>query len=501
MEFYVSKSGLDQCGEALLAVGLAEDREKLPPAVVRLDEALGGAIAAVLDAGDFRGKKKEIRTVHCRAGDGAPERVVLVGLGKRADLDPEVLRRAAAEAALEAKKLRTGRIAFALPFADGLPVDEQARAIVEASTLALYEFRRFLSKEPEDRVAVERLTLVSHDDTDEDEIGPAVSLGRIAADCENFCRDLGNTPAGVATPTWMAERAAAMAGEFGLAVTVIDRPEMEESKMGGLLGVAQGSAEPPKMVVLEHNAGRKDLPTICLVGKGVTFDSGGISIKPAQNMHEMKFDKCGACAVIGAMRAAAMLDLPLHVVGITPFAENMPGGAAYRPGDVLEISNGKTIEVLNTDAEGRLLLADGLVKAASYAPDAVVDLATLTGACMIALGQHCAGLMSPDDGLAAKLFAAGERSGERVWRLPLYPEYREQLESSVADMTNLGGRFGGAITAAALLKEFAGEGAWAHLDIAGVAWRDSDRDYLRKGGTGFGVRLLVEFLRNWQTGE
>jgi leucyl aminopeptidase len=229
----------------------------------------------------------------------------------------------------------------------------------------------------------------------------------------------------------------------------------------------------------------------------VTFDTGGISIKPGLNMHEMKYDKSGACAVIGAMRAVALLDLDLHVVGISPLVENMPSGTAYRPGDVLTCSNGKTIEVLNTDAEGRLILADGLVKATTYEPGAIVDLATLTGACVVALGKHHAGLMSNDDELAAKLTAAGESSGERLWRLPLAREYKEQIKSDVADMKNIGGRDAGTITAACLLAEFVGECNWAHLDIAGTASRDSDRDYLRKGGTGFGVRLLIDFLKNY----
>jgi leucyl aminopeptidase len=252
-------------------------------------------------------------------------------------------------------------------------------------------------------------------------------------------------------------------------------------------------------VILEHNAGRDDLDTICLVGKGVTFDTGGISLKPGPNMHLMKFDKSGACAVLAAMRGVALLNLPLHVVGITPLCENMPGGAAYRPGDVLTCSNGKTIEVLNTDAEGRLILADGLVRATKYAPKAIVDLATLTGACMIALGAGACGLMSNDDDLAAKLEAAGRETGERAWRLPLFADYREQVKSDVADMKNVGGKPAGAITAACILSEFVEEYPWAHLDIAGVAWRETDRDYLRRGGTGFGPRLLIEFLKNWRS--
>jgi leucyl aminopeptidase len=268
--------------------------------------------------------------------------------------------------------------------------------------------------------------------------------------------------------------------------------------MGGILAVGGGSAHPPKMVILKWNGAREDLDTLCLVGKGLTFDSGGISIKPGDGMDCMKYDKAGACVVLGAMRAAAKLRLPLRLIGIMALAENMPSGSAYRPGDILRLSNGKTIEILNTDAEGRLVLADALVLAAAHRPKAIVDLATLTGACVIALGNHIAGMVASDDSLAARLSAAGDASGERVWRLPILADHREQIKSTFADMKNIGGREAGAITAACLLEEFTGGIPWAHLDIAGVSWREKERDYLPKGGTGWGVRLLLDFLRHWR---
>jgi leucyl aminopeptidase len=492
MEIYVKPSTLAECGEPVLTVGLFEGAESLPDDVAALDEALGGILSRVTGDAGFRGKPKETHVLFSAATDGAPERIVLFGLGKPEDLTAESFRRAVGDAAVRARGLRAGSVAFSLSAGDVIPATEQARAVVESSLMALYEYTRYRSETPEDQVPVERLTLVF--DGDED-LGPAVAAGRIGGECANFCRDLQNTHAGDATPTWMAEQASAMAAEVGLSVTVLERDEMEKAGMGGVLGVAQGSAEPPKMVILEHNAGKEGVPTVCLVGKGVTFDTGGISIKPGLNMHEMKYDKSGACAVIGAMRAVALLDLDLHVVGITPLVENMPSGTAYRPGDVLTCSNGKTIEVLNTDAEGRLILADGLVKATEYEPDAIVDLATLTGACVIALGKHHAAVLSNDDELTGKLIQAGSDVGERLWRLPLGKEYKEQIKSDVADMKNIGGRDAGTITAACLLAEFVGECKWAHLDIAGTASRDSDRDYLRKGGTGFGVRLLTEFLK------
>jgi leucyl aminopeptidase len=498
MEIYVRKSTLAECAEPILAVGLFEDGGDLPADVAALDEVSGGLISRVLEAGDFKGKPKESRLLYMPPADGAPERILLFGLGKREDVTTEELRRAVGDAAVAGRGHRAGSVAFSLPDVPTIPSADLARAIVESSLLALYEFNRYRSELPEDRVPVERLTLVVGDGSEEDAIGSGVSLGKVAAESANFCRDMQNTHAGDATPTWMAEQAETMAKEVGLDVTIIDQAQMEAENMGGVLGVAQGSDEPPKMVILEHNAGRDDLPTVCLVGKGVTFDTGGISLKPGLNMHEMKYDKSGACAVIGAMRAVALLGLPLHVVGITPLVENMPSGGAYRPGDVLTCSNGKTIEVLNTDAEGRLILADGLVKATQYEPNAIVDLATLTGACVIALGKQCAGLLSNNDDLAGMLSAAGDVSGERVWRLPLHKEYKEQIKSDVADMKNIGGRDAGTITAACLLAEFVGDCAWAHLDIAGTASRDSDRNYLRKGGTGFGPRLLIEFLRSYE---
>jgi len=494
MEIYVKPSSLAECGEPVLAVGLFEGAESLPAEVAALDEAVGGLVSRVTSDPGFRGKPKEMRVLYAPESGAGPERILLYGLGKPEDVTLETIRRSVGNAAVEARGLRAGTVAFALPAGDALPAADQARAVVESTLLALYEFTRYRSEPPEDAVTVERLILVVSGDED---LGPAVSAGRVAGECANFCRDLQNTHAGDATPTWMAEQAAAMASEVGLRFQVLDRDEMSAAGMGGVLGVAQGSAEPPKMVILEHNAGNAGLDTVCLVGKGVTFDTGGISLKPGLNMHEMKYDKSGACAVIGAMRAVAQLDLPLHVVGITPLVENMPSGEAYRPGDVLTLGNGKTIEVLNTDAEGRLILADALVKAAEYEPDAIVDLATLTGACVVALGKHHAAVLGNDDDLAAKLIGAGEASGERVWRLPLTKEYKEQIKSDVADMKNIGGKDAGTITAACLLAEFVGECRWAHLDIAGTAWRDSDRDYLRKGGTGFGVRLLIQFLSDF----
>ncbi|MCZ7667652.1 MAG: leucyl aminopeptidase [Chloroflexi bacterium] len=296
----------------------------------------------------------------------------------------------------------------------------------------------------------------------------------------------------------MAQIATQIAEEHNMQLIVGGRKWAAEHKMGAFLAVAQGAGFPPKFIVLEHNGGRDDLPTIVLVGKGITFDTGGITIKPGQNMGAMKSDMGGAAAVLGAMKTVGLLNLPLHVVGVTPCTENMPDAHAYRPADVITASNGKTIEIISTDAEGRMVLADALVYAKKYKPDAVIDLATLTGACVVALGAGmAAGLFSSDDALRDRLLAASEHTHERLWPLPLWSDYQEAIKSDVADMKNSGGRMGGVATSAIFLKQFVDYDAWAHLDIAGMALAEKPQGYVTKGGTGFGVRLLVDMLLNW----
>ena len=295
----------------------------------------------------------------------------------------------------------------------------------------------------------------------------------------------------------LADLARDMAAQHGLSCEILDRHQMEDLGMGALLSVTQGSHKPPYMIILEHNKSRETLPTVVLVGKGITFDSGGLDLKPIDSIEKMKDDMAGGAAVLATLRAAALLKLPLHIVGLVPVTENMPGPEATRPLDVVRSMSGKTIEIVNTDAEGRLILADALTYAARYKPAAVVDVATLTGAVAIALGEAAAGLMTPDDDLADRLRRAGEVSGERVWRLPLFEEYDEKIESDVADVKNVGGRPAGAIIGAMFLKKFAEGYPWAHLDIFGVAWAEKARAYVQKGSTGFGVRLLVQFLREW----
>ncbi|MEJ2209370.1 MAG: leucyl aminopeptidase, partial [Anaerolineae bacterium] len=355
-----------------------------------------------------------------------------------------------------------------------------------------------------DRPDPEMFTLVEYDPDQAEAVEAGALAGLIVAEAACLARDLVNRPANYATPTDLAEVAMEIAAEFdNMRCQVLSEEDADELGMGAFLGVAQGSEEEAAFIILEHNPGREDLDTVVLVGKGITFDTGGISLKPAENMDRMRGDMGGGAAVLATMYAVGELELPLHVVGLVPATENMPGGRAYKPGDVLMALNGKTIEVLNTDAEGRLILADALAYAARFEPQAVVDLATLTGACVIALGRGvAAGLFSNDDDLTAHLLAAAEDSGERLWRLPLYDDYLATLKSLTADLSNTGGRYGGVGASAMFLQQFAEGYPWAHLDIAGMSFEDRPNSpqrpaHLQKGATGFGVRLLLQFLRDW----
>jgi leucyl aminopeptidase len=312
-----------------------------------------------------------------------------------------------------------------------------------------------------------------------------------------MARDMVSSPPADMTPTVIAGKAREISRQFGLKLKVLERKQMEKLGMGALLGVARGSAQPPKFIIVEYRKGGKK-PFIALVGKTITFDSGGISIKPAENMDRMKDDMSGGAAVLGAIRTAAALRLPLNIVGLLPATENMPGGRAYKPGDVLRTMSGQTIEILNTDAEGRLILADALAYACRYKPAVIVDIATLTGACNIALGQEATGMLGTDEKFKQKLRDSGQRTGERVWELPLWEEYYELIKSDIADMKNTGGRGGGVITAAALLSKFVQKYPWVHLDIAATSWSEKDRPYSPKGATGIGVRLLTQFLRDYE---
>jgi leucyl aminopeptidase len=420
---------------------------------------------------------------------GTP-RVLVVGLGKREDADAERLRVAAAVAVREAKRLEAGSLAWALPqFADA---EAAAAALVTGTILGAYSFDRFRKADPEapKGAGPESLTLLAPEG-----VAAAAEAARVGAEAQNRARDLQSTPANVATPSFLAARAEEIAaGSDKVTVDVLGREEIAAMGMGGLTAVSQGGAEDPRLIVLRYSGGGSG-PTLGLVGKGVTFDTGGISLKPGAGMHEMKYDMSGAAAVLESVAAIAELGLEVDLIAIVPSTENMPSGTAIKPGDVITQYNGVTVEVNNTDAEGRLILADALAYAVELGADRIVDLATLTGAVVIALGSTFAAVIANDDELAAELSGAGETSGELTWRLPLHAEFKEMMKGNVADLSNLASkRKAGTITAASFLEEFVGKTPWAHVDIAGTAW-DVGREYTGKDASGYGVRLLVELAK------
>ncbi|MCB8927826.1 MAG: leucyl aminopeptidase [Ardenticatenaceae bacterium] len=497
MKIVVSQGEIQASAADTIIVNLFNDVTTPSGATGAIDQALDGAISELIASGDLTGKAGEVGVLYPR-GAMAAKRVLVVGLGQRDGFGLEGVRQAAANGIKQAHKLKAKNITTIVHGAGvgNLDVEAAAQATVEGSLLATYRFAA-TKQEPEPPHEIESLTIVEFDG---DKV-TAIEAGSIQAQAiaagVALARDLVNMPPNVATPTKMAETAESIASEYNLKITVGDRAWAAERKMGGFLAVAKGAGEPPKFIVLEHNGDREDLDTIVLVGKGITFDTGGISIKPTANMGAMKSDMGGAAAVLGAMKVVGAMNLPLRVIGITPCTENMPDANAYRPADVITASNGTTIEIISTDAEGRMVLADGLVYATNYNPKAVIDLATLTGSCVVALGSGmAAGLFSTDDSLRDKLVAAGTAVHERVWPLPLWDDYKDAIKSDVADIKNSGGRMGGVATSAIFLKQFT-DYNWAHLDIAGMALSDKGSAYTPRGGTGYGVRLLVELLRHW----
>jgi len=466
----------------LLAVGIHSGEG--PP------EGLSGAAQPAVSNEDFTGKRGQTSLLY--AGDLlAARRLLLVGLGDRSSFTSERLRRTAASVARRARTLKARSVAFALTTPEGSDIRGAARAAAEGAVLGLYRFEKYKTKNNEDEDP-ESFDLVIGGSEDEGAASAGAEVGARVASGSVLARDLANEPSNTATPAFLAERAREIGDRYGMAVTVLDRAGIESEGLTGLATVGRSASNEPRFLVLEHRKGGGGSPVV-IVGKAVTFDSGGISIKPTTGMEDMKFDMGGGAAVLGAMEAVGALDLPLDVVAIVPATENLPGGDAFKPGDVLTMANGKTVEILTTDAEGRLILADALVYARRYEPAAVVDCATLTGACVVALGAHASGLMGNDEDLVAEVQTAGEATGERAWPLPLFEEYTEQIEGDTADIKNSGGRGGGALTAGAFLKEFA-DFPWAHLDIAGTAYGKKGNAYTAKGATGAPARLLVEFL-------
>jgi len=478
-----------------LLVVPAFENEALDGAIPGLDAATGGEVGRARASGEIRGRLYDLFVTPAVGAAWKTSRIAIAGAGKAAEFTGEHLRKLAAASALAARARRVARVAFVLrgPLggADGV------QAVTEGLWLAAFSVDQYKSGERMGPPADELTVVVP--DGDARRLQAALERGRILGEASNFARELANEPANVLTPRVFADRAASAVAAAGVGVEVLDEKAIERLRMGLLLGVARGSVEPPRLLVMTHQpAGAPASPTLGLVGKGVTFDTGGISIKTADGMERMKDDMAGGAAVVAAMRAIGQLGAPIRVVGVVPMTENMPGGRATKPGDVLTGAGGKTVEVLNTDAEGRLILADALWYAQQLGATHLVDVATLTGACVVALGKVVSGLFGRPDAWRNTVNEVANRAGDRAWPMPLYDEYVEQMHSEIADLVNTGGRAGGACTAAAFLKEFTGDLPWAHFDIAGTAWADEAKPFQPKGPIGVAVRTLAELPFTWQ---
>ena len=490
MEFSIKGGSPEKQRSACVVVGVFESRKLTGPAKA-IDQASGGYLTEILRRGDMEGKSGNTLLLQKVPGTAA-DRVLLVGLGKEREFNDK-LYRDAVRAAMRSL-LDTGA-ADATVYLPELPIKKRGIGwrIAHATTVVLdsmYRFDRLKSKSDAPRPSLKKLVFTVANRADATAGEEGLRRGLAVGHGVGLARDLGNLPANLCTPAYLADQAREIAKAYSFKCQVLEQSDMEQLGMGSLLCVTRGSAQPPKLIVLQHQGGKKNDKPVVLVGKGITFDTGGISLKPAAEMDEMKFDMCGAASVLGSLKAVGEMQLPLNVVGIVPTCENMPGGTATKPGDVVTSMSGQTIEILNTDAEGRLILCDALTYAERFEPDIVLDIATLTGACVIALGHVCHGLYANDESLARDLLGAGNDAHDRAWQMPLWDDYQEQLKSNFADMANVGGRPAGSVTAACFLSRFTKKYRWAHLDIAGTAWKSGKE----KGATGRPVPLLTEFL-------
>ena len=487
----VEKARIDQKQTSLLVIGVFEGDQDFPHSK-DLDSSVSSSIRETLENKEFRGIFGSSIVVYT-LGKGPMKKIMLLGLGKREKFTDESARICAGKATRKAQELGIKEFSM-LQFSnldDGL-----VEAMTEGTALALYSFDKYKeAKEPTSRI--EEVTILINSDSLR--FQSVVEKANILVEAVNFARDIGNLPPNDCPPAHLASIAVSLAQDYGIKARIMDRYELENMGMGGIVAVGKGSNNPPKLIVLEYTGSNdpQQKPYL-LVGKAVTFDTGGISIKPSEKMDEMKFDKCGGCTVLAIIRAIASLKSAVNVVGIVPSVENMPSATSYRPGDIIRMYNGKSVEVLNTDAEGRMILADAIAYGiATYGPKAVIDLATLTGAAIIALGANVAALIGNNKQLVDRIRKLSDKMGEKMWELPLYDEYHEQIRSPYADIKNIGGRPGGAITAAAFLSNFVNDAPWVHIDIAGTAWTQEgthEKSYNHRGATGFGVRTLVKLL-------
>ena len=494
MQVEAHRGRFEELDVQALAVAVFKDEKPGEGLLKRLDELSGGLVQSAIESEEFSGKEGETAYFHLVGNSGSKfRRLMLVGVGEEKDYgSPQVSQMAGtAVRTLRAKNVKTVAV---VPRVSGKD-EEIAKRAVEGAFIALFDPDKYRTVEKEKKT-VDRLVVVI-EDGDQDALDDGVKAGSVVGEAINFTRDLANEPGGYMTPTDMAERARDIANEFGLSIDVLDEARMEQEGMGSLLSVTRGSDEEAKLIILKYTpAGVQsdDKELLSFVGKGVTFDSGGISLKPGENMELMKYDMTGAATVLGVMRAIAQLKPPIPILGVAPCTENLPSGKATKPGDVVKAMTGKTIEIINTDAEGRLILADAIAYAKKLGATRVIDMATLTGAVSIALGDVNAAVLGTDQELIDEIISAGREVGEKFWQLPLDKEYSKQIKSDIADIKNVGGRKAGTITAAAFIKEFADGLAWAHLDIAGTAWGDDAKPYRSKGPTGIAVRTLLRIV-------
>lgn len=494
MDVKASSQSCEKIDAQALAVPVFKDEKADKGFLKSLDKAVGGLIGNVIESEEFSAKPGETAYFNLSRSGLKAQRLLLIGCGSRDTYKAAQLTQMAGTAIrfLRSKNARTIAIA---PRTES-DVEKVAQTVIVGAIMGLFEPDKYRTKDKEKR-EIEQIVVVI-EGADKKALEAGAARGRIIGESINFTRDLANEPGGFMTPTILADRAKDVAKQFGLYIDVLDQRRMEKLGMGSLLGVSRGSDEPPKLIVLKYEPRKASKGSrnqlLALVGKGITFDSGGISLKPGENMELMKYDMSGAATVIGAMRAIAQLKPSIPVLGVAPCSENLPSGKATKPGDVLRAMTGKTIEVINTDAEGRLVLADAIAYAKELGATSIIDMATLTGAVSIALGDVNTAILGTDQTLIDKVIDAGKEVGEKFWQLPLDDEYTNQIKSDIADIKNVGGKKAGTITAAAFLKEFADNVSWAHLDIAGTAWGDPATPYRSKGPTGIAVRTLIEFV-------
>jgi leucyl aminopeptidase len=496
MKFRIEKSRPEKFPCELLLLFSFESPEKLEGPIQNVDLEWKGFISTRMKHGDFKGELFETSLFYTQGALPA-KRVVLAGLGKKGEFDLEKWRGAASKAGQYIRNAGMKQFAFPIRKFNDLSEGKLTESFVIGLLLGVYQFNEFKTLERDKIKEIGEVILLGEKDEEIKLIGDSLRTGEIISEAVYMARDLVNGPSNQVTPAVLAEKAQEIAKNHGMEAEVFEVSQAEAMGMGAFVAVAKGSQEPGKFVVLEYNKG-KGLDTIAIVGKGITFDSGGISIKPSENMERMKDDMSGAAAVLATMRAASKLRLPFHLVGIMPATENLPSGKAYKPGDILKTLSGQTVEVISTDAEGRLILSDALTYSLRYRPKAIIDLATLTGACVIALGDYVIGLFGNDESLFKRIEEASLKTGEKVWRMPLWDEYFDYLKSDAADFRNVGTRAAGAIIGAIFLSKFVEKVPWVHLDIAGPASIEKERPYIPRGGTGAGVRLLIQLFRDWK---